>query len=119
MEENYMEQMNKAFYKQLSKEIQLLFRLPPNDFNKLIYYEGTYGWSTAIFNSCRKLHKDNLAKYYNNLNAFKSDELDSAIVEHIIELKTRKIYVPKKFDSMEYYKQSYKENDYYLKNLKQ
>ena len=64
MENKYIYQLNKSCYKKLSKEIQLLFKLSPKDFKELTNYEGTYGFSTSIYNTCRKLHKDNIAKYY-------------------------------------------------------
>lgn len=115
MENKYIYQLNKSFYKKLSKEIQLLFRLSPKDFKELINYEGTYGFSTSIYNTCRKLHKDNLAKYY--YKSSENDGSDSVIVKKLISFKTRKIFIPKSFDSNDYYRKSYKENKIYLDNI--
>lgn len=115
MENKYIYQLNKSFYKKLSKEIQLLFKLSPKDFGELINYEGTYGFSTSIYNTCRKLHKDNIAKYYYKLSV--SDDFDNFIIKKLITVKTRKIFIPKSFDSSKYYKKSYKENKSYLQNI--
>lgn len=115
MENKYMYQLNKSFYNKLSKEIQLLFRLSPKDFKELINYEETYGYSTAIYNTCRKLHKDNIAKYYHQLTD--SYDFDNFITKKLITVKTRKIFIPKSFDSNNYYKESYKENKSYLQNI--
>lgn len=115
MENKYIYQLNKSFYKKLSKEIQLLFKLSPKDFKELTNYEGTYGFSTSIYNACRKLHKDKIAKYYYKLSD--SEDFDDIIVKKLITAKTRKIFVPKSFDSSKYYRDSYKDNKIYLQNI--
>lgn len=115
MENKYIYQLNKSFYNKLSKEIQLLFRLSPKNFKELMNYEETYGYSTAIYNTCRKLHQDNIAKYYYKLPD--SGDFDSFITQKLITVKTRKILVPKFFDSNKYYRESYKDNKIYLQNI--